>query len=360
MKYKLWQLLLFVGCLFLFSCHDKKNEVNIVSHSFEQEIDLQQNLLFNFNKDLLPDSLLNKWDSSAYLEITPKVAGMFKWNQSSELVFSPAIGFEPGTEYKAKATKQLLSYSKKPYYLGSNNEISFHTAPLKVMNTHLSWTRGQDQSSVVVQLDLDLNYEVNILEAVAKLKLSSRGNNIIPVSVSNGIGKNISLQFPSVGEMKDVETPINIELLSGIAVVHSKYVSTKDTSFEEAIPSRFNLSVTDIVAQHSGLEGMIEVNTSQPVLEDGLKSKISFNPSVKFDVEMKESGFTITSTEMKADQTYEISIDKSLEGVFGGKFKDDYSNQVSFGQLDPAIHFQNAKGIYLSSQGFKTLLLFSD
>ena len=357
MKYKLWQLLLFVGCLFLFSCHDKKNEVNIVSHSFEQEIDLQQNLLFNFNKDLLPDSLLNKWDSSAYLEITPKVAGMFKWNQSSELVFSPAIGFEPGTEYKAKATKQLLSYSKKPYYLGSNNEISFHTAPLKVMNTHLSWTRGQDQSSVVVQLDLDLNYEVNILEAVAKLKLSSRGNNIIPVSVSNGIGKNISLQFPSVGEMKDVETPINIELLSGIAVVHSKYVSTKDTSFEEAIPSRFNLSVTDIVAQHSGLEGMIEVNTSQPVLEDGLKSKISFQPSVKFDVEMKESGFTITSTEMKADQTYEISIDKSLEGVFGGKFKDDYSNQVSFGQLDPAIHFQNAKGIYLSSQGFKNLSL---
>ena len=355
MKLKLWQQLLFVGCLFLWSCHDKKNEVNIVAHSFENEIELQQNLLFNFNKDLFPDSLLNNWDSTNYFEFSPKVQGMFKWNQLSEIVFSPAMGFEPGTEYTANPTKQLLKKIKKPYFIGSNNVLHFHTAPLRIINTHLLWTRGQDQSSIVVQLDLDLNYEVSIPDAVAKLKLDSKGTNIIPVAVNNGTGKTISVQFPFNGEMKDEDVPVNIQLLSGIAVVHSKYVSTKDTSFEAMIPSRFNLAVSNIVAQHTGLEGIVEVNTTQPIVEEGLKSTISFEPSVKFDVVVNESGFTITSTEMKADQTYALSIDKSLEGVFGGKFKDDYSGQVSFGQLDPAIHFQNTKGMYLSSQGFKNL-----
>lgn len=71
------------------SCLNKKNELSISSKNFEEEIALQQNLQFTFDKDLYPDSLLQRWDSTAYIVFTTKVQGMFKWNSSSELVFSP-------------------------------------------------------------------------------------------------------------------------------------------------------------------------------------------------------------------------------------------------------------------------------
>ena len=60
-----------------------------------EEINQTQNLVFTFNKDLVPVSELNTWYSTDYIEFSPKVEGRFKWTAPNELVFSPAVGFDP-------------------------------------------------------------------------------------------------------------------------------------------------------------------------------------------------------------------------------------------------------------------------
>src|SRR5437868_7089351 len=105
-----------VGIFFAASCI-RKNEVDVTSRNFETIVDEQQNLVFGFNKDLYPDSLLQRWDSTQYIEFSPAVRGAFKWSSSSELQFSPSEGFQPGMDYTAVVTKRVLSQLNKPLQL---------------------------------------------------------------------------------------------------------------------------------------------------------------------------------------------------------------------------------------------------
>ncbi len=356
MKPNIWLSVFVTGCLFFCISCNSKNQLTVIHTNCDGEVEQQQNLEFDFNKDIFPDSLLQAWDSTAYVDLEPAVKGMFKWSSSSELVFSPADGFLPGQEYTATLTPLLLKRSAKKYHLGSGNVFHFHTAPLRVVSTHVSWTRGKNMSNVMVQLDMNFNYEVKLNEAAAHLKLSAGGNAVSVVSANAGEGKTLSLQFMPVNNL-DQETLLAIAVDKGIPVSHSKYVSENDTTFNAAIPSRFNLSITDVTGQHDGNEGTITVNTSEPVLEDSLKSMITLEPAVPFEVSLNDGGFTITSTKLSATQTYQLTVSDRLEGAFGGKMKGDYSGAVTFGKLKPSVAFVNEKGMYLSSQGYKNLAL---
>jgi uncharacterized protein YfaS (alpha-2-macroglobulin family) len=357
MKSNLRLTIVLIGGLFLclgalISCHNR-GELQVINKNFEEEIEQQQNLVFSFNKEIYPDTLLGAWDSSAYIDFSPAVKGLFKWNSANELVFSPAQGFAPGADYTAHLTKLLVSHSKKKYSI-SGEPVTFHTAPLRVNATHLSWTRGKNLTNVMVQMDMSFNYEVNLGEAANRLKLSANGNPVNITNVNSGNGKVLSLQFMPVND-KDEETPLNITLGKGIAVGKSLYISASDTSYAISIPSRYNLTVTGVAAQHTGNDGIITVSTSQPVLEKDLKSQVVLEPAVPFEVTINEGGFTITSSQLSATQTYQLNIAAKLEGAFGGKMKQEYSEQVTFGKLKPAVTFMNSKGMYMSGAGFKNL-----
>jgi alpha-2-macroglobulin len=348
---RLFLLLLVSACLY--SCANKNGLT--IKKGFDDEIATFQNLEFSFDKDIFPDSLLHNWDTTHYIDFTPEVKGSFKWNSSSELTFSPANGFLPGTEYTALVTKRVLNKSRKKYSLG-NATFKFHTAPLRIENTRVFWTRSQSMNNVVVQADFDFNYEVKIPEAVSKFKLSSGGSGIVTTSINGGTGKTVSLQFASVNEL-DKEIPLQVDVLKDIPLANGNIITQHDTIIRTIIPSRYTLMVTGIVAQHTGTEGIITVSTSQPVLEEQLKESITIEPSVAFDVAISDGGLIITSTQLKAEQTYELTISKKMEGAFGGKLRTDYTEQVRFGKLDPSIQFVNAEGMYLSSKGYKNLAL---
>ncbi len=356
MKSIFWVSIFLIGYLFFcMSCNTTKNKLAVSYKNFSGEIEQQQNLVFAFNKDIYPDTLLQSWDSTDYVEFKPAVKGMFKWNSSSELTFSPAQGFQPGTEYTATLTPALLNHSLKKYPFDKAS-FHFHTAPLRITGTHLSYTRGKNSSNVMVQLDVNFNYEVKLNDAAAHLKLSANGNSVSVMSTNEGAGKTLSLQFMPVNNL-DEETPLKIVMNKGIAVTHSKYISANDTTITGSIPSRFDLAVTGITANHDGSEGTITVNTSEPVFEDSLKRMIDIEPSVPFEVSLNDAGFTITSNKLSPEKTYQLSVSKNIEGAFGGKMKTDYSGSVFFGKLKPSVSFINQKGMYLSSAGYKNLAL---
>ncbi|QQS30787.1 MAG: hypothetical protein IPM47_07620 [Sphingobacteriales bacterium] len=82
--------------------------VEIQSKNFENEILRNENLSFTFNTTLVPDSLLMKWDSTAYIQFNPAIPGRFRWTSGNTLVFSPFEEFAPNSQFTGKLTKDLL------------------------------------------------------------------------------------------------------------------------------------------------------------------------------------------------------------------------------------------------------------
>lgn len=345
----------FALALLLASCGNR-NEVNVADKNFDGEVEQQQNLVFRFNKDLRPDSLLNQWDTTRYIEFEPQVAGSFRWNSSRELIFSPAAGFRPGVAYKATLTTNLLDKGKKEYKLADKKVLQFHTAPLRVQQAHVQWTRGREAANVMVQLDLDFNYETDLTEAAAKLRLSAYGNPVSFNAVSSGTGKTLSVQLTPLNDKADAVS-LRVDLGKGIPIANTKVVSANDTTFTTALPSRYTLAVTGVEAQHNGMEGVVQVNVSQPLEEEGLKKMVRVEPAVNFDVSVNDGGFTVTSKEFNPQKKYRLILNAALQGTFGGRMDGEETSDITFGELPPTVQFINSKGMYLSSKGYKNLAL---
>lgn len=337
------------------SCGNR-NDVKVLHTNLEAEVAQQQNLVFQFNKDIYPDSLLDKWDSTAYVEFEPKVAGSFRWNSSSELVFSPETGFQPGSTYKAILSPRLLDKVKhKNYTLNKNRTFTFHTAPLRVISAHTQWTRSVS-AGVVTQLDVTFNYEIDLAQAASKLKLVLNGQDVSFLPARNGIGKDLSVQFVPVTKMEE-SVDLKVMVAKGIAIAGSTIVSKKDTTFNTPIASRYNLAITHTDAQHDGVQGVISLALSQPVEEEGLHGHIRIEPTVDFDVKTTDKGLSISSAHFDPKISYTITISKAINGLYGGQLKEDAVTMATFGALEPAIRFVNNKGMYLSSKGFRNLAM---
>ena len=339
--------------LFFVACNGG-NEVKVVDQNFQDEIADQQNLRFSFNKDIYPDSLLRTWDSTEYISFEPKVRGAYQWVSSSELEFSPGEGFKPGTDYKASLNSSLLKYAQDKQLKVQGKDIRFHTAPLRVTGYSVAYARAQGSTST--QLDLQFNYPVQAAQAASKIRLTSKGQNVVAQNVSTGAGKTVSLQFQPLAAT-DEEAQLNIEVQRGIAMQTGDYKTKDDTTIKASVPSRYTLRVNDISSSHSGTDATITLATSQPLPPEGLQSLITIEPAVAFSVEPNANGLSITSTEMKPDQTYQLTLSDKLEGTLGGRLKEPYSEQITFGKLEPVIKFTNTKGMYLSSRGYKNLAL---
>ena len=103
------------------------------------------------------------------------------------------------------------------------------------------------------------------------------------------------------------------------------------------IPSPYNLTINDVHAEHDGLTGTVFVRTSQQVVMENVSSLIRFNPAVKFSVEQTEDGFTVKSDNFNADKSYVLTIAKGLRGRIGGVLREQFDNDVAFGELEPSL-----------------------
>ena len=352
---------LFAFSLFkLWSC-TTTNDVRVVDTNFKSStIEEKQNLVFHFNKKLVPDSLVNgKWDTTHYIEFEPKVLGYFKWNSGDELVFSPRFGFKPNTEYKAVLTAKLLE--KNNSQKGSDKFVDdpilhFKTTSLQVIQSGSQWLKSRDNGQVMVQLNLGFNYNVDATSTASKILLASGGRPINFSVVNSGFSKTITLQFLPTSSSSD-DADIQVSLNKGIAVAGTKSVTANDTSFIVKIPSRNRLDVTSLDAEHDGLQGVVDISLSQSVSANNINSFINIQPSVPFKAVASQHGITITSENFDPSETYKLIISKRLTSDYGGHLLTDYETEVKFGKLEPTLSFVNEKGMYLSDKGYKNLAL---
>jgi hypothetical protein len=327
-----------------------RSTVSLNYTNAKDEVQPLGNLIFRFDKSLVADSLLNQWDSTEYIAFEPKIPGRFRWEHPDELVFSPAQALPPATTFKAKLRGDILQYSKYGK-LSKEDNISFFTPYLQLDNTNVIWMLPDERSTTAFpQVDLYFNYAVNPATIKDKLQLEIGGKpvNYSIITLSND--SRVSLRIAGLKpEDKDLEAKVTLD--KGL-VPEGGVNGTKETIENKVfIPSPYNLTINDVQSEHDGLGGKLYVRTSQQVLMDNIASLIKFNPAVKFSVEQTDDGFSVSSENFDADKSYVFTIAKGLRGKIGGVLREEYKNNIAFGELEPALSFGNSKAVYLSSQG---------
>lgn len=336
-----------------FSACNRKT-VSLSYTNAKGEVSSLGNLTFQFDKDLVKDSLLNIWDSLDYVSFEPKIPGRFRWENPGTLVFSPSQPLKPATDYKAVINSEVLQHSGYGR-LKAGDDIHFHTPALSLQDVSAVWV-PQDEAThtALSMLDLLFNYAVAPSALKDRLHVTVDGKpapfDLQTVSVSD----KISLKLPQV-KSEDKDYKVELAIDKGLVPDGGTNGTPEPLTFTTGMASPYVLEIHEVTTDHDGATGTITVRTSQQVAPENLASYIKLDPAVKFTATPTEDGFTVTSDGFDASTSYGLRIGKGLRGTIGGVLHDDYLNNITFGKMAPSISFSGSKEVYLSSRGERNI-----
>ncbi len=338
----------------LFSCN--RHSVSLSYTNANKEVRQLENLVFRFSSPLASDSMINKWDSTEYVSFEPDIQGRFRWSAPDELVFSPASPLAPATSYKASVNDVVLKHSKFGV-VDKGDEIKFHTAPLRLEHSNVTWVLIDETTrSAVPQLELFFNYPVAPSALKEKLVIESNGKplsyNINTVSPDN----KITLRLMNF-KQEDRDHDINITIDKGIKPVGGTNALDEKQSLASVVPSPYVLVINSVESDHDGTSGSVHVKTSQQIASGGLTDLVRVDPSVRFTTEITDDGFIVSSEQFSTDKSYELILAKGIRGKIGGQLREEHTSQVAFGEMQPTVQFTNSEATYLSSQGHRNIEL---
>lgn len=333
-------ILMFSGCA-------KINTLDIKKTNFSDQIDQFQNLEFTFSQDIASDSLIQKWDSTNFITFDPPVRGRFKWTGKRDLVFSPTGPFAPNTDYKATLTNEILKLSSTEYSY-KQPILRFHTPYLELKGCYSFWALGETESEVEIHVMIGFNYPVDPLDVKKFIKLEANKKEIAYRIVPGE--SNTEFELAVVPAKDETFTTMNVIMGTGMKVIGSLRTLPSPLSVEVSVPANDRLEITDLSPEFTDGMGVITVTTSQPVIMKGLKSFISVDPVVEYEIIAEKSGFALKG-EFGDGETYTITLRKGIKGVFGPQMEDDYVQSITFGSLDPYISFADEAGMYLTPGG---------
>jgi uncharacterized protein YfaS (alpha-2-macroglobulin family) len=308
------------------------------------------NLTFRFDQPLVNDSLLDRWDSTQYVSFEPKIPGRFRWEHPDELVFSPSQSLAPATTFKATLKSDLLQYSKFGR-IKKSEDLVFHTPDLKLDNTSATWVLPEENNTTAVpQMELQFNYAVNPNSLKDKLAIQLDGQPVNYTLQTLSASDRIDLRLNNL-KMEDKTLDLKVSVDKGLLPEGGTNGLKEKIETSSAIPSPYVLTIGEVTTDHDGSTGSIHVHTSQQIVAAGLAAAINFNPAIKFTAEATEDGFVVRSDNFDQSKSYTLTLAKGLRGRIGGTLHEEYSNNITFGELAPSISFANNKGVYLSGKG---------
>lgn len=343
-----------VAVLLLSSCTNQ-NTVSLVNKNFDKEIELKQNLVFTFDKDLVNDSVLNRWDSTSYISFTPAVRGLFKWNTKRELLFSPETGFAPATDYKADVTSKILQ-NTPALTLDGLQQFSFHTPYLALTDLLAHWTVNTTDNAVGLLATLNFNYSTNPVQLQSLTKIFLDGKQVPFTLQSNEATSDVVLAVSVTDwqQLKNVNLEVQIE--KGLPCVGSSYKTTELLKRSTQIPLPDKLTIFNATGEYDGTQPVIHVYTNQAVDMKDLNSFIQLEPKLNFTTESTPDGFLVKAS-FDPGQSYRFTLLKNCRGLIGGTLENDFTSVIPFGEMQPSISFLYSNGLYLSSKSNKNIAI---
>ncbi len=344
--------LLIMG-FFITACN--RGQVKLEYTNAKDVVPPLDNLVFQFDRDLVGDSMMNKWLVEEYINFKPKIGGQFRWETPQRLVFSPAAPLKPATSFIATLNeKLLLSHQELVNSLAKEKELNFKTADLSLASISGFWTAEPGSTVAFPQIDLFFNYPVDPTALQAKLHVTEKNQNLDYDLVTLSNESKISVKIRGM-KAEDRDFVFGILLGKDLKPVNGENGTPQEIKEEFSLPSPFVLKISEVVAEHAGTGGTIRVKSSQPIMMEGLDKFIQLDPKVSFSTAVNDNELAISSNNFNVDDAYNLTLLKGLKGSLGGVLKEDFRQAVAFGQLEPSISFTERTASYLGKRGSRNI-----
>ncbi len=351
----MFKSLIFVALLgiSLSSCSNY-NTLKVKKTNFKDEVLRAQNLVFKFDKELITDSgLINKWDTTRYIQFEPAIQGRFMWTGKSEITFSPLGALLPASNYTATLTKELVKYSSAKYSI-DDEPVKFHTPFLDINSINTFWSLSEDLTNQVeVRCQLNFNNPVSPSKLRPLLKMLVAGKEMPYRIITQNDADVIDVGF-AYNKLEDNEVKGEAVIEKGLGSPGGNKVTDDKLKSTFVIPSKDKLTITATETGFDNGKGFIDIFTTQPVLADGLTGLVSTDPVLNLQTEILSNGFRIKG-EFLGSQTYSLTIKKGVKSLFGRELEENYTAVVSFADPQPYISFTEHNAIYLSTRGERNL-----
>lgn len=345
--YFLFSLLILAACT-------TKQSIRITDWDFRDVVQQYQNLTFVFNEPVVADSLVNQWDSAAYMSFQPLARGKYMWIATDQLVFSPVQPLAPSTDYTVAISPEILQVSEKNRIIDVNT-ISFHTPYLDLESVTSYWTRSEETwGKVEVRITFNFTSEI-VPENLRQLLRLNYRNEPVPFTL---ISKNptkaveISVDGPNLESM--AKQRIVAVISEGLTCVGSNWKSKQSVKKEVLIPAKEDLQVVGMTPVWNKGRGSILIRTTQPLEDNKLKEMVVIDPPVVFTVDAVRDGIQIEGEFMEG-VSYKVSLSEKIRGVFGRELGKPFSQYITFNPIESYIAFTEKNARYLSSKGERNL-----
>jgi len=337
----------------LANCGRLSGELNVVGRNFADEVQQTQNLTFTLNKNIAPESRLNEWDSTQYVRFVPAVPGKFKWTAPNELVFSPAVAFDPATNYRAELTDALLKPTPQKDLTVDADPIEFHTPYLQLTGTERWWAKSRETGKPVAKLRLNFNYPVNTGEVSGKANVTIEDKPIATQTAATDAPANVLLTLTNAPNIRN-EQPLTVKIDKGIKVPKTSYVSKEPIEETTTLPAQNTIEIADVQTRFDGNQGVVRVVMTQELQSEQLSQYYTIQPAVNTTAELTENGFIVRGNFTETD-TYVLTLTDQIRGTLGAKLAEPVTRDLFFGKMPASIAFANPKAVYLSEKGARNV-----
>ncbi len=356
MKTRTLALVLQLAALTYWSCAGSR-QLRIRSTNFGQEIALSQNLVFEFNRAAVQEPS-SGWEATEYVQFSPAVPGRFKWISPTELMFSPAIGFRPGTAYTATLTEALAQQTRQPVETGT--AIEFHTPWLQIVQADAWWSAGERPGSRVARARLRLNYPVSPADVQAKLKVQI-DDQAAPVQIT-GSRDDIEYELLLPGRENQQEAAdLQLELAAGLRCIDCEQAAAQPLTYRLSLPDPNRYQVLRVETEHNGTRGTVRVITSHTpaTLAIGAHTTVTeaasyywgeSTPFTDFTLTPQSNGFVIEGG-FDADTRYRLNLAGQSAAFSGQTLGKKEEHDLQFGVSGQSIAFASNTGMYLTRNG---------
>ncbi|MGA9295399.1 MAG: Ig-like domain-containing protein, partial [Ignavibacteriaceae bacterium] len=328
------------------------NTVEITNFTPQGNVERLTTFTIEFSKDVAPADIQNKWVTGEYVTFKPKIEGKFKWINSKTLIFSPDYPLEPIQSYTAEVTDKVLFNTK---YSSNFGTYKFQTPDFDVTKADFFWTQIPNQSyKISVQSNLYFNYAVEPGEIRDYLEVYKDNESVVDFKiVSDAPSDVIAINFGEINQAEKKQS-LKVVIKKGLQSVLGKKPLQVERTFTQVLPPITKLAITSVSSGFDGTTGWINVSTTQTVDDKKLADFVSLTPKKELKFFSNENQFRI-ETNLSGLNTAELLIKKGLPGLYGGELEFDYSQTVSFVDINPSINFADKSGMYLMMTGNKNL-----
>lgn len=330
------------------------DSVRLVEMRPAGEVELRANLTFAFSKPVVAEEEVGKTIDRPLVQFTPEVPGKFRWVSRKELLFLPEMPFRPSTSYSAEVNPGLFLAERQNF--SGRRKVEFSTPRIKVESATLNLKTPEQPTGggLVAEIRIAFNHPVDHEELQKHLQLRFQGGQPLDFHLQTEENGRSFLFRSEPLARTDRQQVIELSLPRGFRGREGDLGLADDFKLTRVLGEKKTLAVTGIAPQGDESSLWIALSFSEPPELDSITNFIQIRPEIPFRVEGKGPTVLLKSNNFKPDASYTVTVLAGLPAPDGYPLARDFSQVVTFGDLEPSLSF-NSPGRYLSSRGHLNL-----